>query len=243
MSPFNMVTSPWSFLPFNSRGRSSVFDNGMIDQTIQLTLRALDEDCRGETDVAVDMYFEALTCMLNALPLGHDAKKNKLLQHKFSTIMTKKFESMCCSQFGRITSDPSLSSLSAAQGSNAGSVTVQEIDPNSSGPQSSLSNKIVSAAVAGAVAFKQSPIPDILYSTFTFTAKKAQAIYKYIGVQSLCWEVSKVGLNKAIELDAQYNLHEKASAALMTSAIAFIKAGIAYKEASSYQDLKQRTDV
>ncbi|KAJ9089178.1 hypothetical protein DSO57_1015506 [Entomophthora muscae] len=239
MSPFNMVTSSWSFLPFNSKGRSGVFDNGMIDQSIQLTLRALDEDCRGETDVAVDMYFEALTCLLNALPLGHDAKMNKLLQHKFSTIMAKKFESMCCSQFG----DPSLSSLSAAQGGNTRALTVQEIDPNSTGPQPSLSNKVVSAAVAGAVAFKQSPIPDALFSTFTFTVKKAQAIDKYIGVQSLCWEVSKVGLNKAIELDAQFNLHEKVSAALMTSATAFIKAGIAYKEASSYQDLKQRTDV
>lgn len=68
MSPFNMVMAPWSFLPFTNKGHLGAFDNAKIDQSIQLTLRALDEDCRGETDVAIDLYFEALGCMLNALP-------------------------------------------------------------------------------------------------------------------------------------------------------------------------------
>lgn len=141
------------------------------------------------------------------------------------------------------TNDPNFPFAGFNRGNAGNGLTLHELIPEKSEPQTTLSNKVVDVAVAGAVAFKQSPIPDAILSTVNFTLKKAQALDQYIGVQALCWEVSKVGLNKAIELDAQYNLHEKVSAALMTSATAFIKAGIAYKEASSYRDLKQSSGV
>lgn len=243
MSPLNIVTSPWSFLSFTNKSQLGVFDNSKVDQCIQLTLRALDEDCRGDSDVALDTYFEALNCMLDALLLTRDLKKNKILQHKLATLLVKKYESLSCGpQLRRPMSDPNIS-RKLAQVDRARFSSANETAPEPGLPHTTFSNKVVNAAVAGAVALKQSPIPDAIFSTVNFTLRKAQAIDKYIGVQSLCWEVSKVGLNKAIELDAQYNLHKKFSAALMTSATAVIKAGIAYKEASSYQELKRSSEV
>lgn len=238
MSPLSVVASTWSYFPFASKSQSGVFDNAKIDQSIQLTLRALDEDCRGESDVALDMYFEALSRMFEALPESQDIKRNNLIKHKFSCLISKKFNDLNTVQPPALRRPVSESNL-RIRDIPYGNADYDALEVSCELKQSaSLSEKVVKAAVAGAVALKQSPIPDVIYSGVGFTLRKAQAIDKYIGVQNLCWSVSKVGLNKALELDAQYNLHEKVSSALMTSATAVIKAGIAYKEASSYQELK-----
>jgi len=242
MSPLSAVASTWSYLPFVSKSQTGVFDNSKIDQSIQLTLRALDVDCRGDADVALDMYFEALSCMLDALPENPDAKRNKLIQYKLSNLLARKYNINGAAHPGlrRPASESNMRIREIGSCDEESKLKATEIPLESNRP-TTLSEKVVQAAVAGAVALKQSPIPDVICSGVGFTLRKAQALDKYIGVQDLCWSVSKVGINKAIELDNQFNLHEKVSSALMTSATAVIKAGIAYKEASSYQDLKRNS--
>ncbi|KAI9296840.1 hypothetical protein K502DRAFT_323603 [Neoconidiobolus thromboides FSU 785] len=137
----------------------------------------------------------------------------------------------------RVASESSLSSINLND-----SIDQKRGQDGKNNKPSTLSDRVVQAAVAGAVALKQSPLPDAVRSTVSYTIQKAQAIDKYIGVQSMCWEVGKVGINKALELDEQYNLHEKVSAALMTSATAVIRAGIAYQEAASYKDLRKERE-
>lgn len=94
-------------------------------------------------------------------------------------------------------------------------------------------------AVAGAVALKKSPIPNTVYNTLNYTLQTAQSIDQYLGVQKMAWEVGKVGLNKAAEIDKRFKVKEKVGAAMLTSATAILQAGLAYKQAPSYSDSRE----
>ncbi|CAH1762359.1 7796_t:CDS:2 [Entrophospora sp. SA101] len=99
-------------------------------------------------------------------------------------------------------------------------------------------NHIIQAAITGAVALKQSPIPDAISATVNYTMKKIKNIDEVYGLQDKAWEISRSGINLAFEIDQQYSVHEKVSNILFTSMAAAIKAGVAYKNSPSYKELK-----
>ncbi|KAG0286670.1 hypothetical protein BGZ96_009262 [Linnemannia gamsii] len=74
-----------------------------------------------------------------------------------------------------------------------------------------LGDTIISTAVHGAIRLKQSPIPDVVNL-----------------------ELSKNGIEKAIELDEQYAIHEVVTETVFATLTGLVKAGIAYKESPSY---------
>jgi hypothetical protein len=108
---------------------------------------------------------------------------------------------------------------------------------------SAISENIIQAAITSAVALKQSPIPDAISATVNYTMKKIQKIDQTYGLQDKAWEISRSGINMALEIDQQYNVHEKVGNALFTGLAAAMKAGIAYKDSPSYREIqKMRTD-
>ncbi|GBB86351.1 hypothetical protein RclHR1_12780005 [Rhizophagus clarus] len=107
-----------------------------------------------------------------------------------------------------------------------------------------ISKNIIQAAVTSAVALKQSPIPDAISATVNYTMKKIQKIDQTYGLQDKAWEISRSGINLALEIDQQYNVHEKVGNALFTGLAAAMKAGIAYKDSPSYREIqKMRTII
>lgn len=106
-----------------------------------------------------------------------------------------------------------------------------------------ISENIIQAAITSAVALKQSPIPDAISATVNYTMKKIQKIDETYGLQDKAWEISRTGINLALEIDQQYNVHEKVGNALFTGLAAAMKAGIAYKDSPSYREIrKMKTD-
>ncbi|CAG8540900.1 15647_t:CDS:2 [Racocetra fulgida] len=102
-----------------------------------------------------------------------------------------------------------------------------------------ISQHIIQAAITSAVALKQSPIPDAISATVNYTMNKIKTIDEAYGLQDKAWEISRTGINLALEIDQQYNVHEKVGNALFVGLAAAMKAGIAYKDSPSYRDLKK----
>ncbi|CAG8487465.1 14927_t:CDS:2 [Gigaspora rosea] len=106
-------------------------------------------------------------------------------------------------------------------------------------PSTKISEHIIQAAVTGAVALKQSPIPDAISATVNYTMRKIKVIDEAYGIQDKAWEISRSGINMALELDQQYNVHEKVVNGLFLGFTAAMKAGIAYTDSPSYRELKK----
>ncbi|ORX88921.1 hypothetical protein K493DRAFT_290000 [Basidiobolus meristosporus CBS 931.73] len=101
-----------------------------------------------------------------------------------------------------------------------------------------ISDTIINTAISTAVAIKQSPIPDAIKSTVNFTLSKMKKLDQAYGVREKAWKLGKIGVNKTLEIDQQYRLHQKISHAVLTGATAVMKAGIAYQVATPYHELK-----
>lgn len=100
-----------------------------------------------------------------------------------------------------------------------------------------VSDTVISVAVKAAVAFKQSPLPDLLSSAAYYTIRKARQVDEMFGVQEKAWQVGKSAINKGIELDQEYHVHHKLADAMFIGAAALLKASIAYKDAKPYREL------
>jgi hypothetical protein len=102
-----------------------------------------------------------------------------------------------------------------------------------------ISEHIIQAAITSAVALKQSPIPDAISATVNYTMKKIQKIDQTYGLQNKAWEISRSGINMALEIDQQYNVHQKVGNAFFVGIAAAMKAGIAYKDSPSYREIQR----
>ncbi|CAG8723029.1 4100_t:CDS:1, partial [Ambispora leptoticha] len=112
-------------------------------------------------------------------------------------------------------------------------------EENNDSATSKLSEHIIQAAVTGAVALKQSPIPDAISATVNYTMKKIKVIDEAYGIQDKAWEISRSGINMALEIDQQYNVHGKVVNGFFLGLTAAMKAGIAYTDSPSYRELKK----
>jgi len=120
--------------------------------------------------------------------------------------------------------------------------TIEREESPSTSTGNKMSNQIIQAAITSAVALKQSPIPDAISATVNYTMKKIQKIDETYGLQEKAWEISRTGINLALEIDQQYNVHEKVGNAVFIGLAAAMKATIAYKDSPSYREMQRMKD-
>ncbi|KAG0292813.1 hypothetical protein BGZ96_003663 [Linnemannia gamsii] len=99
---------------------------------------------------------------------------------------------------------------------------------------SGLGDTIISTAVHSAIRLKQSPIPDVVKSCLRTSKTIFDKVDERFHLQDKAWELSKNSLEKAIELDEQYAIHEVVTETVFATLTGLVKAGIAYKESPSY---------
>ncbi|KAG0334285.1 hypothetical protein BG000_008468 [Podila horticola] len=99
---------------------------------------------------------------------------------------------------------------------------------------SGLGNTIINTAVESAIRLKQSPIPDVIRSCLRISGTVLAKVDERFHLQEKAWQLSKQSIEKAIELDEQYAIHEAVTETFFATVTGLVKAGIAYKEAPSY---------
>lgn len=101
-----------------------------------------------------------------------------------------------------------------------------------------LGDTIVSTAVHSAIRLKQSPIPDVVKSCLRTSKTIFHKVDERFHLQDKAWELSKHSIEKAIELDEQYAIHEVVTDTVFATITGLVKAGIAYKESPSYTEMR-----
>ncbi|KAG0201832.1 hypothetical protein BGX28_005457 [Mortierella sp. GBA30] len=100
---------------------------------------------------------------------------------------------------------------------------------------------IISTAVESAIRLKQSPIPDVIRTCFQASRTILYKVDERFHLQEKAWQLSKQSIEKAIELDEQYAIHELVTETFFATVTGLVKAGIAYKETPSYASSKALT--
>ncbi|KAI1312631.1 hypothetical protein EDD11_002903 [Mortierella claussenii] len=101
-----------------------------------------------------------------------------------------------------------------------------------------LGETIISTAVESAIRLKQSPIPDAIKTCFHASKVVFNKVDEKFRLQERAWQLSKQSIEKAIELDEQYAIHEVVTETFFAAVTGLVKAGIAYKETPSYSTVK-----
>ncbi|KAG0364766.1 hypothetical protein BGZ54_007179 [Gamsiella multidivaricata] len=113
------------------------------------------------------------------------------------------------------------------------------------GPNANVSggigDTIISTAVHSAIRLKQSPIPDVVKSCLRTSKTIFHKVDERFHLQDKAWELSKQSIEKAIELDEQYAIHEVVTETVFATITGLVRAGIAYKESPSYTAVKAAT--
>ncbi|CAG8574029.1 16924_t:CDS:2 [Dentiscutata heterogama] len=201
---------------------SNKLNRKKIDQAIAFSAFAVEEDHQGNPDCALDLYLLGLEHMLEALPIHADQSRKEALVAKLRDFMDRT----------GLTEE-----VNENTNPKKGQVSSTSERSRTEGP--GISQHIIQAAITSAVALKQSPIPDAISATVNYTMNKIKTIDEAYGLQDKAWEISRTGINLALEIDQQYNVHEKVGNALFVGLAAAMKAGIAYKDSPSYRDLKK----
>ncbi|KNE69125.1 hypothetical protein AMAG_13982 [Allomyces macrogynus ATCC 38327] len=108
--------------------------------------------------------------------------------------------------------------------------------PTPVSPAPTLSETIIKAAVAGAVALKQSPIPDAVTGALATGFSTLQALEAKYRVKDHAVALGKAAVAKAVQVDRDYQVHEKVGDALLTGLSALTQAAWAYKHAPGYDE-------
>ncbi|KAF9913843.1 hypothetical protein BX616_009465 [Lobosporangium transversale] len=101
-----------------------------------------------------------------------------------------------------------------------------------------IGDAIISTAVHSAIRLKQSPIPDVVKSCLRTSKTIFHKVDERFHLQDKAWELSKQSIEKAIELDEQYAIHEAVTETVFATLTGLVKAGIAYKETPGYAAVK-----
>ncbi|KAF9189351.1 hypothetical protein BGZ51_009665 [Haplosporangium sp. Z 767] len=110
----------------------------------------------------------------------------------------------------------------------------RKVDGSGGRGPSSLGDTIISTAVKSAIRLKQSPIPDVIKTCFHTTSAAISKVEERFHLKDKAWQLSKQSIEKAIELDEQYAIHERMVETIFATLTGLVKAGIAYKETPGY---------
>ncbi|CAG8483031.1 21465_t:CDS:2 [Dentiscutata erythropus] len=211
-----VVTNPH----FHQRKKlSNKLNRKEIDRAIAFSAYAVEEDYQGNPDCALELYLLGLEHILKALPVHADQSRRNALKTKLLDFMDR---TGLTDEVFEATTPISPNDSQDTEPSNA-----------------KISDQLIQAAVTGAVALKQSPIPDAISTTVNYTMRKMKVIDEAFGIQDKAWEISRTGINMALDINSQYNVHEKVVNGLFLGFTAAMKAGIAYTDSPSYRELKK----
>ncbi|PKY38989.1 hypothetical protein RhiirA4_311988 [Rhizophagus irregularis] len=224
VQPISKPSSASSSHHHRKKKSSNKINRKKVDEAITLSAFAVQADNQGNHDVAMDYYLTAIENMLDALPIHSNQSRKDALKNKLRDFMDR--EGL---------TDDFMESTNASSAAKA----AEREKYKSAFSTNAISENIIQAAITSAVALKQSPIPDAISATVNYTMKKIQKIDETYGLQDKAWEISRTGINLALEIDQQYNVHEKVGNALFTGLAAAMKAGIAYKDSPSYREIRK----
>ncbi|KAG0325324.1 hypothetical protein BGZ99_000780 [Dissophora globulifera] len=108
---------------------------------------------------------------------------------------------------------------------------------------STLGETIIATAVESAIRLKRSPIPNVVKTCYEASQLIFIKVDERFRLQERAWQLSKQSIEKAIELDQQYAIHELITETFFATVTGLVKAVIAYKEAPSYSSLKLLSHV
>ncbi|KAG0046318.1 hypothetical protein BGZ83_008517 [Gryganskiella cystojenkinii] len=109
---------------------------------------------------------------------------------------------------------------------------------STNGSGTGIGEAIISTAVTSAIRLKQSPIPDMVKSCLRTSGRILHHVDERFHLQDRAWELSKQSIEKAIELDEQYAIHEVVTETVFATLTGLVKAGIAYKETPSHSAVR-----
>lgn len=112
---------------------------------------------------------------------------------------------------------------------------LDEIEPKEA--LGGLSELIIHAAIKGAIALKRSPIPDLMSKLIQMTKESLLKIDESYSIRKRAYNISTLGLAKAMELDEYYEVHQFFAELFYTGCTAILKAGKAYAEAEVEEDM------
>ncbi|KAG0032198.1 hypothetical protein BGZ81_011453 [Podila clonocystis] len=122
------------------------------------------------------------------------------------------------------------------------SIQTPSANANANANANGLGDTIINTAVHSAIRLKQSPIPDVVGACFRTSKVILSKVDERFHLQEKAWELSKQSIERAIELDEQYAIHEAVTETIFATVTGLVKAGIAYKETPSYRDRKGRVE-
>ena len=79
----------------------------------------------------------------------------------------------------------------------------------------------------------------MVISTLNYVISSIYHIDKMFNVRERTWQFMSHGMNKLTQVDQHYQLHQIVTDIVYTAATAILKAGIAYTEAPSYNEVKK----
>ncbi|KAJ3360613.1 hypothetical protein GGF31_002786 [Allomyces arbusculus] len=115
--------------------------------------------------------------------------------------------------------------------------------PTPVSPAPTFSETIIKAAVAGAVALKQSPIPDAVTGALATGFSTLQALEAKYRVKDHAVALGKAAFSKAVQVDRDYQVHERVGDALLTGLSALTQAAWAYKHAPAYDEASDQASA
>ncbi|KAG0334853.1 hypothetical protein BG004_000242, partial [Podila humilis] len=118
----------------------------------------------------------------------------------------------------------------------SGSVSSLQNNANNANNNGGLGDSIINTAVHSAIRLKQSPIPDVVKTCLRTSKVILSKVDERFHLQEKAWELSKQSIERAIELDEQYAIHEAVTETIFATVTGLVKAGIAYKETPSYRE-------
>ncbi|CEG65207.1 hypothetical protein RMATCC62417_02038 [Rhizopus microsporus] len=204
----------WKRASFSSTVSSEVkipvttIDKKQVEHGITLLNIATDMNNNNSQPMAMDLYMMGLDKIMSALPLESDPNAKLALEKKIREIQQVHQLDL-----------------------NSDMIQEQEEQEDEDKPiRKQLSNLIINAAVLGAVALKKNAVSGVV----NYAVDSIQSIDEKHQIRKRTWDLAATGVNKAIQIDRQYEIHQLVSEAVYTGFAAFIKAGMAYAETPGY---------
>ncbi|KAF9425285.1 hypothetical protein BGZ76_003329 [Entomortierella beljakovae] len=216
----------------------------LVDHSMTLSMLAMEKEDESKTmvdeaaDDAFELYLAAIGTLVHALPFETcDPLRREALESQLRSLLhenqpdtddeeeTPKQRRRRRRQRHRVHHD------------NA-SILINQHSTSSKEEGPTFSETIISTAVESAIKLKQSPIPDVVRTCFRASKLLLEKVEERFNLQERAWQISKSSIEKVLELDEQYSIHEAISETFFAAITGIVKAGIAYKETPSYAAVK-----
>ncbi|KAL7746997.1 hypothetical protein RI367_007610 [Sorochytrium milnesiophthora] len=217
-----------------------------VDAGVYLMRRATEEDAKLNFTASYELFFAALDSFLFAMPIHLLTHERRLeIQSRLSAYVDKFAQATGVAvvegeQYHAVEQPYIVTEPVSGDDMSMHCSEYQYEPPAPQVPPPTLSDTVVAAAVAGAVALKQSPIPDAVSSALSLGLKSLQSIDSQYKLRDKLVGLGKAGVQTALQVDRQYGVHQRVGDAMLTGLTAFTQAAVAYRNAPAKQPEQQQ---